>query len=117
ASDAARAHRALSGWLLIAVALVQCRIALAAWRRRELIDPRRLGLGSSYWRWFLLGPVVCYLAMLALGPDRHGRYLFRAGVGLWYTLMLVPVVMPEVLAGRWCAWAAWHPLRRLARAA
>ncbi len=131
ASDAARPHRALAGWALVAVALVQCRLAHVAWRREakhpgctttsSAVQPgcytHRFGLRSSYWRWFLLGPVVCYLAMLMLGPDRHGRYLFRAAIGLWYTLMLVPVVMPEVLAGRWCAWARWRPLRQVARAA
>jgi hypothetical protein len=102
---------------LVVEALVQCRMALVAWRRGDKIDARRFGLRSGYWRWFLLGPMVCYLAMLALGPDRHGRYLFRAAVGLWYTLMLVPVVVPEALAGRWFVWARWRPLRQAARAA
>ncbi len=117
ADDAVRSYRAPAGWSLVALALVQCRLALAAWRRRETIEPQRFGLRSGYWRWFLLGPIVCYLAMMMVGPDRHGRYLFRAAVALWYTLMLVPVVMPEVLASRWCAWAHRRPLSRLARAA
>jgi hypothetical protein len=110
-----RSHRALAGWMLVAAALLQLRIALSGWRRRESIELARFGWRSSYWRWLLLGPIVCYLAMALWGVDRHGRYLFRAAVGLWYTLMLLPIIAPELWEGGWCAWARLTPVRRLAR--
>jgi hypothetical protein len=55
--------------------------------------------------------------MLAVGPDGQERHWFRAALGLWYTLMLVPLVRPEVLAGRWCAGAQWRALRLVGSAA
>jgi hypothetical protein len=112
--DQYRPYRAGSGWALLALAAVQLRIALTAWRRREQLDVGRFGLRSSYWRWFLVGPVVCYLAVLLLGPERHARYLFRAALAAWFTLMLLPLVVPpRFLVGRWLAWSR----RRLPRMA
>lgn len=103
-SETARPYRAFGGWCLVLLATLQLRIAWAAWGRRESIDTRRFGLRSCYWRWFVAGPVICYFGMLALGPERHGRYLFRAAVGLWFTVMLLPLVFPTIFTGRRCDW-------------
>jgi len=103
-SETARPYRAFGGWCLVLISTIQLRIAWAALRRRERIEPEKFGLRSCYWRWFVAGPVICYFGMLALGPERNGRYLFRAAVGLWFTVMLLPLVFPSIFAGRWCDW-------------
>jgi hypothetical protein len=107
-SEVNRPFRSASGWMLVGLAVVQIRIAWEAWRRRDSIDLSRFGLRSAYVRWFLVGPVVCYLSMMAVGPERHARYLFRAAIGLWFTVMLLPLVLPpRPFAGRSWAWLNW----------
>ncbi len=96
-----RPYRAASGVLLILSSLLQGRIALVVWRRRDKAAPLGLNPRSPFWRRMLVGPVVCYLVVAALGPDPYVRYLFRAAMAWWYAVTLaIQVTPPPVLNSR-----------------
>lgn len=82
--SAARGFRAPAGLWLVIVGLTLVRVAIVSWQRRTAIVHERLYAGRNFWKWVLAGPVVCYLAGLALGPDPNVAFLFVAGLATWY---------------------------------
>jgi hypothetical protein len=67
-------------------------------------------------RWLLAGPVACYLAGLALGPDPDVRYFFFALLAVWYTATLVPLAALSPACAAWSRCCRWRGVRFAGRA-
>jgi hypothetical protein len=111
-AEVARLYRAPSGVVLIAAAFGQFWIARAAWRSRCATAWISWPWRGLFWRWLLVGALACYAAALALGPDAYVRYLFRAALACWYTLILTPLVAGKTSGTRWRSWLQSARLRR-----
>ncbi|MBI1902368.1 MAG: hypothetical protein HYS13_14805 [Planctomycetia bacterium] len=92
-----RPYRAAAAIVLVVVALVQLRVALACWKNRRALHLRAVQAGV-FCEWLIVGAVLTYLVLLCLGPDPNLRYLYRAAGVVWYTALLLPLlnVQPNV---------------------
>lgn len=114
-SEASLAPRATSGIVLIMMAMLQAKMVSRASRRGRSSDPLALYRQAARGRWIFVGLVVCYSVSVCLGAEAGARYVFAAGLSVWYTLALVPLVA-EGRVWRHLASAAQAPwMRRFGR--
>jgi hypothetical protein len=103
--------RATSGVLLILLGGRQTAIALRI-RRHQARELRTdLYRGRLFWRWQLVGLVVCYAMSMIAGPRIGGEYIFAVSLASWYTAATLPLFASTILLNRALAWLAWRPLR------
>jgi len=93
-ADVARHYRAPCGVILILAALAQLWIAFKASRGPYASGWISWPWRGAFWRCLLVGALACYVAALALGPDAYVRYLFRAMLACWYSVILLPLLAP-----------------------
>lgn len=105
-------YRAAAGVTLLLVALCQTRLLHVGWLKGTLAL-LRLDRRPLFWRWLAVGPVVCYLLAMLLGPDPAVVHVFVAALSVWATLAFVPVVLSPAVRKRLGAILARRPARRL----
>lgn len=96
-----RPFRAPAGLLLVAMGVTQLHVARAVWyRRRENADAWRRLFNPLLWQWLLVGLVFSYVLGMALDSGPYVRYWFRASLGFWTTLALLPLAVDTAAIAR-----------------
>lgn len=91
--------------------LIQSRLILAAWRNRRL-EPSGLPLVQfGFWRAFLSGAFVAYLAALVVGPRDDVAWLWMGVVSLWYAILLLPLAASPSMLETWRRWTQGRTAR------
>jgi hypothetical protein len=103
-----------AGVVLVLSALVQWRLADVAWRAGRLTLFNNPLSQFRFWRLFLSGTVLAYLAALALGPVRSIGCAWIAAVCVWQTLLYLPLTAALATQNDWRRWTQGHVARRLA---
>lgn len=103
-----------AGMVLALCGLVQLRLLVLAWHTGRL-TPRGIPFSQlRFWRLFLAGTVVAYVAALALGSGRQVAWGWIAVVCLWQTLLFLPLAASDHTLEQWRRWTQGHTARRLA---
>lgn len=132
-----RPFRAPAALILIFSGVCQwrlARLALARLQAPRATRPPRLGaspldLGATarienpraawaiewlrsrlYWRLWVIGVVAAFAVCLTIGGTPYVRYLFRAILATWHTLLLAPIVAGSVGRERILEWTRRRPL-------
>jgi hypothetical protein len=111
-----QSYRASAGVFLLVAVAVQLRLMRCGWRSGTLAQ-LRLDRRPLFWRWLAVGPVVCYLLALALGPDPAAFHVFVAALAAWKTLAFVPLALSPATRQRLARRLAVPAVTRLGRAA
>jgi hypothetical protein len=82
------------GLLLVMLGVVQLAIARKVWSSSDPAARMAFHGKAAYWRWLLGGAVVCFLLTLAVAA---GPEIYLATFACWYTLTLLPLVLPQRL--------------------
>ena len=88
-------YRAAAGLALVSLGLAQARLT-----ERLIRSYARRADHHFPWRplvaWLVVGLVTCYGLGLVLGPDPSVCYVVAAALAGWYTLGLLPLVLPKL---------------------
>ena len=92
-------YRASLGILLLLLSACQGKMASCLFRRG---GERSAQVITRFWEFagrMLAGVAICYVLALSVESSTAASRLFIAGLASWYTVLLVPVVFPQIFAG------------------
>jgi hypothetical protein len=102
-----------AGLSIVVCAIVQGRLAWTAIRSGKLAPARDPLVRFAYWRRLAIGAVLVYLAALAVGPYPYLGAAWLAALGVWQTLLLLPLAASPQALESWRSWTDRHTARRL----